>query len=107
MYPFFNFMSSRTRLSTRQIILIVVLSILALFFIALDILRTYWGLSIPMAENTNFILLWRLLEPNTAVLLAAVSGFMGTWRSPDTTSDSDSENRAWIEIDHVNKEISI
>lgn len=106
LYPFFNYMSSQIRLESRQIILIVVMFLLTFFFIALDILRTYWGLSLSMTENSNFILLWRLLEPNVAVLLAAVSGFMGLWRSRSRAPDVDDQDRTWIEIGSVNKDMS-
>lgn len=95
-----------TQLDKRQVLVATAILLLVIFFIALDILRTYWNLTISLSETTNLVFVWRILEPNVAVILAAMSGLtgLGQMRSP-MPSISD-ERRGWIEIETVQKDAS-
>ncbi|KAF1977827.1 hypothetical protein BU23DRAFT_274205 [Bimuria novae-zelandiae CBS 107.79] len=105
-YPFANTSFSRTQLNTRQTICISLMLLLVAFFVALDILRTYWNLTLSLSETTNLVLLWRLLEPSVAVILCAMSGFAGLCRVPRSDSDISDDERGWIEIGRVGKDTS-
>lgn len=106
LYPLFNISFSSRHVKKHEVITTMIMLVLALFFITVDILRTYWNLTVSLGETTNLIFLWRLLEPITAVLLAAVSGFGSLDHAWKADSGVGHDDRGWIEIDTVGKSTS-
>lgn len=102
-FPLTIMLASRTKLDKHQTLVISAMLLLATFFMVLDILRTYWSLTIPLNNTTNLILLWRVLEPIVAAMLAAVSGFADWCRIHRPASGVPDDDRSWIEISDMGK----
>lgn len=100
LFPLISTMILGERPSNRHCMLIAVVLCLTFFFISLDILRTYWNLSIPLGETTNLLFLWKLLEASIAVIVAATSGYLNFIgdETSGTVVDHD-----WIEIRSIDK----
>ena len=97
-------LTSRTQLAMRQTLVLSAILLLAAFFISLDILRTFWNLTVSLSDNTNLILLWRVIEPIVAASLAALSGLADWCRVHRPAPNAILEgNRSWIEIGRVGK----
>ena len=105
-YPIAFVSVSKKQIDPRQLLWVAITLILAAFFVALDILRTYWNLNISLGDTTNLIFLWRLLEPDVAVILSATSRFTDLEQDDWPTSDIPDDHRSWIEIGAMNKDVS-
>ncbi|OAG07011.1 uncharacterized protein CC84DRAFT_1174896 [Paraphaeosphaeria sporulosa] len=103
LFPLAIMPTSHTQHGKRQMAVMSAMLLLAAFFTSLDILRTYWNLTISLSDTTNLILLWRVLQPIIAAMLAALSGLANWCRISYPASDVPEDDRSWIEIGDLGK----